>query len=75
MGREMLADVLKQNEIPYLYKESLGAAVTIQTGSMLERYRFLCRSPIMKVLGILWKVCFRRNEKDVAEGSTLFGWI
>jgi len=37
---EMLADVLKQNDIPFLYRESLGAGVTIQIGTMLERYRF-----------------------------------
>lgn len=53
---EMLADVLKQNEIPYLYKESLGAAVTIQIGAMLERYRFF--------------VAFSHYEraKDIVEG-------
>ncbi len=39
MGRDA-GDVLKQNDIPFLYRESLGAAVTIQIGAMLERYRF-----------------------------------
>jgi len=37
---EMLADVLKQNEIPFFYKKLLGAGVTVKVGTMMERYRF-----------------------------------
>ena len=37
---EMLSDVLRQNNIPFLRKGTLGAAVTLRTGPGLERYRF-----------------------------------
>ena len=37
---EMLSDVLRQNNIPFLRKGTLGAAITLRTGPGLERYRF-----------------------------------
>lgn len=37
---EMLADVLRQNNIPFLRKAVLGAAITLRTGLSQERYRF-----------------------------------
>lgn len=37
---EMLADVLKQNGIPFIYKKALGAALATKIGSYRERYRF-----------------------------------
>ncbi len=36
---EMLEDVLKQNDIPFMRKNVLGAAVAIKTGLMRERVR------------------------------------
>ena len=36
----MLEDVLKQNGIPFLKKEVLGAGLAIKVGPMLERSRF-----------------------------------
>ena len=36
----MLEDVLKQNGIPFLKKEVLGAGLSIKVGPMLDRSRF-----------------------------------
>ncbi len=36
----MLADVLKQNGIPFVKESSLGAGLAIRTGSLLETIRF-----------------------------------
>ncbi len=36
----ILEDVLKQNDIPYLKKEVLGAGLAIKVGPMLDRSRF-----------------------------------
>ena len=36
----MLEDVLKQNNIPYLKKEVMGAGLSIKVGPMLDRSRF-----------------------------------
>lgn len=36
----MLEDVLKQNDIPYLTKNVLGAGLALKIGPMLERVRF-----------------------------------
>ena len=36
----ILEDVLKQNGIPYLKKDVMGAGVAIKVGPMLERSRF-----------------------------------
>lgn len=37
---EMLADVLKQNGVPFYYKPMLGAGLTMKVGLYKERYRF-----------------------------------
>lgn len=36
----ILEDILKQNNIPYLKKDMMGAGMTIRVGPMLERSRF-----------------------------------
>ena len=36
----ILEDVLKQNNIPYLKKDVMGAGMAIKVGPMLERSRF-----------------------------------
>ena len=36
----ILEDVLKQNHIPYLKKDVMGAGMAIKVGPMLERSRF-----------------------------------
>lgn len=36
----ILEDVLKQNRIPYLKKDVMGAGMAIKVGPMLERSRF-----------------------------------
>ena len=36
----MLADVLKQNEIPFIGENVLGAGVALKVGPMFERVRF-----------------------------------
>ena len=36
----MLADVLKQHDIPFTKESSLGAGMAIRTGSLLETFRF-----------------------------------
>ena len=40
MWAEMLEDVLKQNGIPCLTKNVLGAGLALKVGPMLERVRF-----------------------------------
>lgn len=37
---EMLADVLKQNDVPSYHTNVLGAGITTRVGRMMERYRF-----------------------------------
>lgn len=37
---EMLADVLKQSDVPFYHKNVLGAGVALKVGPYLERYRF-----------------------------------
>ncbi len=39
----MLADVLKQHEIPFLTSGRLGAGLAVRVGSMLESERFYVR--------------------------------
>ena len=43
----MLEDVLKQNGIPFLKKEVLGAGLAIKVGPMLDRSRFYVRYPLL----------------------------
>ena len=40
---DLLADVLKQNGIPFLKKDVMGAGMAIKVGPMLERSRFYVR--------------------------------
>lgn len=40
MWGEMLADVLRQDEIPFVYEKALGAGLALKTGPARERYRF-----------------------------------
>jgi len=40
MWGDMLADVLKQNGIPFFYKRTLGAGLALRAGPMFERYIF-----------------------------------
>lgn len=37
---EMLADLLRQNQIPFLYKKALGAGLAMEVGPYQERYAF-----------------------------------
>lgn len=37
---EMLEDVFRQNDIPYIIRRSLGAGLSMSIGAMLECYRF-----------------------------------
>ena len=37
---EMLAEVLRQEKIPFYFKTTLGAGLTMRLGSYTERYRF-----------------------------------
>ncbi len=37
---EMLSDVLRQNEIPFLRKGMMGAGMALKAGPGMERYRF-----------------------------------
>lgn len=37
---EQLADILKQNNIPFYYKKVLGAGITSRIGQFAEVYRF-----------------------------------
>lgn len=37
---EMLADILKQNDVPFYQKSVLGAGLALNVGPYLERYRF-----------------------------------
>ena len=37
---EMLADVLKQNDIPFYKTGNMGAGLSINVGPMLERFQF-----------------------------------
>ena len=37
---EMLSDVLRQNDIPFLRKGAMGAAMALRAGPGQERYRF-----------------------------------
>ena len=39
----MLADVLRQEGVPFLKENVLGAGVTVRTGYMTARYRFYVR--------------------------------
>ncbi len=40
MWGEMLADVLKQHNIPFYHRSVLGAGLALKVGPGLERYRF-----------------------------------
>ena len=37
---DVLADVLKQNNIPFLKKGNMGAGLSIKVGPLLERFQF-----------------------------------
>ena len=40
MWGEMLADILKQQQIPFTYKPILGAGLALKVGPAAEQYRF-----------------------------------
>jgi hypothetical protein len=40
MWGEMLADILKQNEIPFVIQKALGGGLADRVGPLLERYAF-----------------------------------
>ena len=44
----ILEDVLKENGIPYLKKDVMGAGMAIKVGPMLERSRFYVSYPLLE---------------------------
>ena len=40
MWGEMLADVLKQNDVPFVIEKALGGGLSDRVGPLLERYSF-----------------------------------
>lgn len=42
---EMLADLLRQHEIPFYYKPVLGAGITMSVGAYMDSYRFYVPYP------------------------------
>lgn len=42
---EMLADLLRQHDIPFYYKSVLGAGIASSIGAYLDRYRFYVPHP------------------------------
>ena len=63
----VLADVLKQNGIPFLHKSSIGAGMAIRTGPMFETVRFyVCHEQLEKSAEIV-------NELFSKDGETVGG--
>ena len=54
----MLADVLKQNKIPFVTESSKGAGMAIRTGSLNETIRFMVPNDRLEAAKILVEELF-----------------
>ena len=59
----ILKDVLKQNEIPFLVKDVMGAGMAIKVGPMLDRSRFYVPYPQLESAGALVSELFPDPEE------------
>ena len=67
--RGILEDVLKQNNIPYLRKDVMGAGMAIKVGPMLERSRFYVPFEQLRCAAALTENLFSAAEEP--ENETL----
>ena len=59
---DMLADVLEKQQIPFLRKGKLGAALMMQVGSFFETYRFYVPAGQLQRAAEIVEELFRKNE-------------
>ena len=64
----MLADVLRQQNIPFIQKYVLGAGLSIKTGPMLERVRFYVfykqLPEAMNVVSVMFSPINKENDDE-----------
>lgn len=60
---EMLSDLLKQNKIPFYFKNVLGAAITANIGPYSEYYRFFVPCSYLERAKNLTDELFNHEEK------------
>lgn len=58
----MLADVLKQNGIPFVTESSTGAAMAIRAGGLNETIRFLVPKDKLEAAKSIVEDLFSKNE-------------
>ena len=63
----ILEDMLKQNGIPYLIKNVLGAGLAIKVGPMLERSRFYVSYERLQEAGAIAEDLFSAAADETAE--------
>ena len=67
----ILEDMLKQNDIPYLKKDVMGAGMAIKVGPMLERSRFYVPyehlSNAQAILEYLFSAAEEADHEDQAD--------
>jgi hypothetical protein len=63
----ILEDLLKQNNIPYLKKDVMGAGMAIKVGPMLERSRFYVPFEQLRCAAVLTENLFSAAEEPENE--------
>ena len=63
----ILEDVLKQEGIPYLKKDVMGAGMAIKVGPMLERSRFYVAYPLLEKAGAVAEDLFAEADEVPAD--------
>ena len=65
----ILDDVLRQNGIPFLKKEVMGAGLAIKVGPMLDRSRFYVAFELLDRAAAIADELFSALPEDAAEGA------
>lgn len=63
----VLEDCLRQNKVPYLTQNTMGAGLTAKVGSMFETVRFLVRYAFYQQAKELEEELFTAKPQDAAE--------
>lgn len=66
----ILEDILKQNNIPYLKKDVMGAGMAIKVGPMLERSRFYVPFEQLSQARMIMEESFSSDEASEEEPET-----
>jgi len=67
----ILEDVLKENGIPFLKKDVMGAGMAIKVGPMLDRSRFYVAYPLLERARAVTEDLFAEPDEPVEGGESV----